>query len=357
MAISWGTIQSLVIFFGPIIVPRFLSYYRKARNAPRQHGLAVRPAPPPARRALFLLAVTIAVFLALSLPVFSPENLFQITQSRLQIPVDVLFNRLSSLRPNGTLTATDSALRAKFVNLESRLLYLQFGPSVLAECPFCTSDDPKSYFYYALLDVVLPHVVNLAVLGLVTSPLFAGRDGAVWRTTATMTAVSAAVVDVYYVNAYNYQSNSRALRLGDVDFFYWRARVYRALTLAAIDAVLALLVWLTATNRAFVNPPTPAERVQAAVRAMGGVKGKISAVGVFKNTVIRDEELKARSLAYWSHEGVLMREVMEDREVIDGVNDALENRVDVTKITVDAQQYADNILQPLMPAPEPTVVG
>jgi hypothetical protein len=42
-----------------------------------------------------------------------------------------------------------------------------------------------------------------------------------------------------------------------------------------------------------------------------------------------------------------MGEVMEEREVVEGVNDALSNRIDVSSITRDADGYAQNVLQNL----------
>ncbi|KAK0740560.1 hypothetical protein B0T18DRAFT_418216 [Schizothecium vesticola] len=340
MAIPWGTIKSLLIFFGPVLLPKAIAYYRAIRNAPRLHNRPIRPAPPSVSRALLLLFVVALLFLVRTLPLLSPENIFSLTQSRLQIPVDVLFNRLAALRP---LTPPDLALRARFVNLESRLLYLQFGPDVLASCPFCTSDDPSSFLYYALPDLVAPHLLNLFVLTLATA---APSGGAGWRVPAAVAAAVIAAADVYLVGSYNYQANARALRLPDVDAFFWTARAWRFVGLAALDGLVGWALWLSATNRAFAAPPSAAERVEGAVRALAGVKGKLNAAGVVKNTVIRDEELRGRGTAYWAHEGRLMRDVMEDREVLEGMNDALENRIDIRTVEMDAEAYAASVLRP-----------
>jgi hypothetical protein len=111
--------------------------------------------------------------------------------------------------------------------------------------------------------------------------------------------------------------------------------------------VLGWVLYLSSTNRAFVVPPTAAERVEGVVRALGSVKSKISAVGIVKNTAIRDEELRGRMTGYWTHEGMLMRDVMEEREVVEGVTDALTNRIDIRNIERDAEMYAGNVLLPL----------
>lgn len=305
--------------------------------------MAVRPLSPTVFRALLALGLVALVFLVKTLPILAPKNIFRTTQSRLQIPVDVLFTRLSALRP---LTAEDATLRSRFVNLESRLLYLQFGPDALSTCPFCTADEPRSYFFYALPSILAPHLFNLAVLAFATSSTFAGREAASWRRAATLSGVTLAAADVYLVATYPYQSNARALRLDEIDFFFWSARARRYVCLALLDAALAGALYLSATNRAFVVPPTPAERVEGAIRVLGAAKSKLNAVGIVKNTAIRDEELRTRTQAYWAHEGVVMRDVMEEREVVEGVNDALANRIDIRNIERDAETYATNVLLP-----------
>ncbi|KAL2149627.1 hypothetical protein VTH82DRAFT_8279 [Thermothelomyces myriococcoides] len=351
MAIPWGTIKSLVLFFGPLVLPRAIGYYRRACAAPRIHGLKVRPLPPPIARAVAILLAVSAVFFIRALPVFAPENVFRATQSRLQIPADVLFNRVSALRPGNILTPTDLSLRAKFASLESRLLYLQYGPSVVANCPFCSSDEPRSYLYYALPDLLAQHVFNLVIIALATSSLLTAPFSPSvtgWRQPATLAAVGLAFADVYWVATYNHTANARALRLGEIDFFFWTARAARHLGLAALDALLALALYLSGTQRAFVSPPSPAERVEAAARTLTAARRVLHGAAVVKNTVARDEELRARTNAYWAHEVRLTREMMEEREVVEGVNDALMNRIDIRSIERDAENYAKDLLGPQM---------
>jgi hypothetical protein len=292
-------------------------------------------------------------FFVLSLPFFAPENLFNLTSSRLQIPTEVLFNRLLSIRPNQTLTQSDTALRHKFVNLESRLLYLQFGPDVLASCPFCLSEEPKTYLYYALPSIASPHLVNLVVLSLATSATVAGKEAARWRTSAAVAAAVAAGLDIYVTSTYNYGANARATRLSELDMFFWSSRVLRLVALAVLDLGVASLIYVSATNRLFASPPDPASRVEAVTRQVLATKSKLSAVGIVKNTSLRDEDLRARTAAYWTHEGRVMREVMEQREVVEGVNDALANRINIQEISRDAETYALNMLP--RPVPETTV--
>ncbi|QPG93699.1 hypothetical protein C2857_001774 [Epichloe festucae Fl1] len=342
MAVSWDSIRSVLIFFGPILLPKAISWYRSLRSS--SHGLPIQPTPPRVRLALALLFLLSSIYLLKTLPLFAPENLFLRTQSRLQIPVDVLFNRVSALRPGNALTQSDQALRAKFVNLESRLLYLQFGPYVLAECPFCHADEPKSYFYYALPSMLWPHLANLIVTAAVTSPSVTGKYGSQWRTFATIAAFTIAGLEAYIVASFNYQANARALRLPDVDFFYWSMRNYRLLALCALDGALGWVLYLSSTNRAFAQLPSASERIDEVTSRLSTARSRLSAVGIVRNTAMRDEELRNRCQNYWAHEVRLMREVMEERDVVEAVNDALSNRINIDSINREAETYTDGVL-------------
>ncbi|KAJ4307161.1 hypothetical protein N0V88_000540 [Collariella sp. IMI 366227] len=202
MAIPWGTIKSLLIFFAPILLPRALALYRRATTPPPRPTNNPAPSLPLLRAILLLLLTT----LFLALPSF-PRSRKHLHQN----PI-----------PPANTRRPDYALRAKFASLESRLLYLQYGPETVGTCPFCTSDEPRAYLYYALPELLAPYL----------------------------------------------------------------------------------------------------------------------------NTVLRDEELRGRGNAYWAHEVRLMREMMEEREVIEGVNDALQNRIDIRGVERDAEAYAKAVLMP-----------
>lgn len=336
-----------------MLIPKALSYYRSVKSNQAASRLRIQPVPPRIRYALILLAGMTLAFLAKTLPALAPENIFKMTSSRLQIPTDVLFQRLTLLRPNHELTPSDHTLRSKFVNLESRLLYLQFGPDALADCAFCHADDGSStYLYYSLPAILWPHLFNLLIVAATTTAVWTGRYGAQWRTFATIAAFLIAGADVYATSSYKYQANARALRLEEIDFYYWSARAWRYVALAALDAGLGYVVYLSATNRAFVQLPSPAQRIEMVNKGLHVARSKMSAVGILQNTAVRDEELRSKSDAYWRHEGRLMQEVMEEREVVEGVNDALANRINIDTITRDADSYTTTILQTLREDPQ-----
>jgi hypothetical protein len=78
--------------------------------------------------------------------------------------------------------------------------------------------------------------------------------------------------------------------------------------------------------------------------------GKLRALGILKNTALRDEELRETSRKYWNHEVMIMSQAMEDREVVEGMNDALSNRIDIERVTRDADMYSHDVIGPLREA-------
>ncbi|ROT42473.1 hypothetical protein SODALDRAFT_287746 [Sodiomyces alkalinus F11] len=348
MALTWANIRSLAIFFGPILLPKAIGYYKSLRAARARANLPIVAVPAHIQGVLALLASTALFLLVRSTPFFAPENVFQATQSRLQINTDVLFNRLRSLRPDNVLTPDDEALRSKFVNLESRLLYFQYGPDVLAACPFCSSDDPGSYFYYALPALLAPHVLNLLVLAAATSRLFSGHHGPRWRPRVTLAVVGLALLDVYLLSAYDARANAAALRLSELDFYFWSARALRLVALAALDAGLAFVLYLSSTNRAFSTlAASPAARVDGLARGITLVRRRVSALYFVRSATAWDENLRSRSDAWWARDARFMGEVMQEPEVAESVNDAIgSGRVDLEKINSEAEGYVRAALQP-----------
>lgn len=117
----------------------------------------------------------------------------------------------------------------------------------------------------------------------------------------------------------------------------------RGIIVALADMLVAGLLWLSSTNRMFVVPPSAAERMETAMRVLENARGKLHAVGIMRNVVVRDEGLRRRSEAYWRKEGQVMGEVMDEREVVDGVRNALSGRIQVAKVEEEARKYAEGI--------------
>ncbi len=228
--------------------------------------------------------------------------------------------------------------------MDARCLYLAYGPDVLTHCPFCLSDEPKTYFYYALPAVLLPHLLHLFALGLATSSAFTGKHGSRWRTFAVVSGAAVALAECYLLGTYDFKANARVIRPEDLDHFHWRMRTLRGIGICILDSALAGLVWGTSTNRIFATPPTAAERTETAVNALDSVRGRLAAAGILRNAVVRDEGLRSKAEAYWRREKEVMSEVMDEREVVEGIRNALSGRINLTKIEADAKKYTDGIL-------------
>ncbi|MCJ1311688.1 hypothetical protein MMC25_005361 [Agyrium rufum] len=342
--VNLQTVKTILFTIGPFLVPRLISYYRSVRVQSQTSPLPIRPVPDHVRNALNILFFASLLAFLTSLPFFTPENIFSLTASRLQTPNDVLFNRLANMRSaKGSLNATDELLRARLASLDGRLLYLTYGPSTTAYCNFCNSDDPQSYLYYALPEIVLPHLLNLIVLGLATSRSIAGSEGARWRTQAAIAGVVMALANCYLIGTYDHKTNARVIRPQDLDNFYWRALTLRSLAITVLDAAFASLLWATSTNRIFPMPPSTAERLEGVTRNLESTRGKLTAVGIVRNVIVRDGGMRRKSEAYWRNEGEVMGEVMSEREVVEGVRNALTDRIQLARVEEEAGKYAENL--------------
>ena len=120
-------------------------------------------------------------------------------------------------------------------------------------------------------------------------------------------------------------------------------RLFRGVAIALADACLAGLLWLSSTNRMFVKPPSSAERMETAMRVLENARGKLSAVGIVRNAIVRDEGLRGKTEAYWRREGQITGEIMDEREVVEGVRNALSGRIKVASLEEEARKYADGI--------------
>ena len=161
---------------------------------------------------------------------------------------------------------------------------------------------------------------------------------------ATIGAVIA-VAECYIFGAYDWKANARVIRPEDLTYFYWRMRTFRGVVIAFANAGLAGLLWASSTNRIFVVPLSSAERLESVTRVLETARGKLGAVGIVRNVTLRDENFRKRGEAYWTKEGQVMNEVMDEREVVEGVRSALgSGRISVTRIEEEARNYAEGIL-------------
>ena len=154
-----------------------------------------------------------------------------------------------------------------------------------------------------------------------------------------------ALIDIYAFATRDWKSNARAFYYEDLVHFFWTMRTIRGVAIAGLDCVVAGLLYLSSTNRMFGTSITNAERMENVLRTMEQSRVKLSALGIMKNVIVRDEGLSAKGKEYWRKEKVIMGEVMDEREVVEGVRDALEKgRVSVQRVEEEARRYAEGIV-------------
>lgn len=153
-----------------------------------------------------------------------------------------------------------------------------------------------------------------------------------------------AVCEVYAFATHDWKANARVVRPEELGHFFWAMRTLRGIGIAGFDVLFAGLLYLSSTNRLFGQSVTNAERVESVLKMMEQTRGKLSALGIVKNVVARDEGLRGKGAEYWRREKVVMGEVMDEREVVEGVRDALEKRVRVQTVEEEAKRWAEGIV-------------
>lgn len=335
-------IHTLLIVFGPFLIPRVLDWVNVARAT--STSVPVRPTPPRVKHALNVLFVSALVCLVLSFSRFAPENIFLRTQSHIRTETNVLFARLRHLRP---IDDADDALRTKFNHSgRNKLLYLTYGPDTLLNCVWCPNadgNDQQNYFLYSLPKIITPHIFQLGIIGFATSSLV-GSEGSRFRTHATIAGILMMVVETWYMGTYDITSNKRAKGLQDMDSTFWRVRFLRFLTFAVVDIALAAVLWATSTNRWLAKPINLAERLETTTRQSEETMNKLRALALLTNSVNRDAALRGVREEYWRTEGQYMAEMIQDQAVVEQINTTI-SKMDFTALEGRVGEVADGILR------------
>ncbi|EXJ55341.1 hypothetical protein A1O7_08268 [Cladophialophora yegresii CBS 114405] len=309
----WSSIKPFWPLLFTFILPRALAYYRALKVAYR-----TRPPPRPldskTTRGLNALFGSICTFLYASWPNLrgdlSEHNVFVVTQSRLGVATDVLFERLALLREGRRLMPVDEALRAKLTSPALRQLYLRFGPSTLLGCQFCHPDDTLSYLLYHLpTHAVLPHLFHIFTLGLATSEPVAGYEASTWRQGTVLCALILAALDVFLTTTYAPIVPPTTTAPGGT---FWVGSSLRYLCLVAFDVGVAGLIYAHATRRFWLFPVISSgnadpelsrrrteETVTQATLALQVAGTNLRAYSIARNAVVRDPTLKGVDDDYW----------------------------------------------------------
>ena len=345
---DFESLKTLFYTIAPFAIPYVISSYRKYQAYSRAHKAERRPVPRRIGLSLNILFVAALIALVASAYAFSYENIFTKTASRLQTPSNVLWERVAKKRPGRTLTELDEKLQDRLASVDARCLYLMYGPDTIANCPFCNSDEPMSFFYYAMPSILLPHLLNFIVLGFATSNGVAGREGSRFRASAAVVGCVLALVELAVWYNYDWKANAKATKSVDLFQFFGWIRLSRSIAIAVVDAGFAWFLWATSTNRILVVPPSARERLENVIKQLEICASQQAATGIIHNAIVRNEELHKNTETHWTQDSILMQQVMADPEVQKGLLKAKSlGRLDMDKLELEAAKYAESLIPPM----------
>ncbi|KAK6333947.1 hypothetical protein TWF730_004119 [Orbilia blumenaviensis] len=348
--VSWATLQTILFLFGPILIPKLIAVFR---------SLNIRKAPTRAldhrtKFSLNILALATLLALISSAPFFQSENLLKATGARLLLtPNDVLLHRVETLRSRqgqGGLSGDDALLLNMLRTREGRLLYATYGPRPLTECTWCSISDPTSYLYYSAPTIAAPHVLNIIILGVVTSSL-SSRVMRSFRIAATVSGLGVALAEFIFLYSHDFLGNTQATTLTDIDWYHWRLLTYRGLAIAIVDCLLGIVAYLSATGRYGPDETSDLERIEAISKTLDVGLSQVRTSLFVKSTTTRNESSMGTASEFWRVEAANRRNVASQLE--DTKNQVLE-RVNLDSINDEAFKFTSSLVDAITASKSPT---
>ncbi len=127
--------------------------------------------------------------------------------------------------------------------------------------------------------------------------------------------------------------------------WHWRVLTYRGIALAVIDAGLGWMIYLSATNRAFLKPVTVEERLLELGRKWEGTNSKIHALGITRNTIQEKKELGDAVLRHWEAAREVTGRALREEEEVKRYMKAVEARWDMRGVVAEAERYAEGLVE------------
>ncbi|VVT49673.1 uncharacterized protein SAPINGB_P002386 [Magnusiomyces paraingens] len=285
-----GSFKNLAYTALPILVPMAWRSGNKVYHTLKSPKYRARIHPISARnlRVVLVLAAATVALLLFYTPIAraSEFNIFQITESRLQTPIEVVATRFRvlyaapgaeggqpwlseaqarmprNLRKAAAFTTEASWERffARLTTLEGRVLYTGYGSNAFLHCDFCRTDAPWTFFLYVLPAILAPYIANLGLVLMVTRGprnFITTTQSAQWTSIFVTITIVLAVLDValfYSFPTTQFAMQTRHAVSRDAALWIYReAHKYRAIFLALVDASLAFVVWLAGTGRLWDN--------------------------------------------------------------------------------------------------------
>lgn len=205
------------------------------------------------------------------------------------------------LRPNG-LNSEDELLLTKLRSQLGRKMYLRFGQDTLLNCPFCTFERHWSYYaHWIPSNVFLPHLIHFAILGVATSLTIAGKEARRWRTFAIIGGWFLLFGDLIMLICYQPDWN-RAPSTAPASI-HDQLRSNRMLLFTVYDAIVAGLIYLSATNRLFGSKVPDSEKLEQYVFALttgiSKVRAKLLAAYAARMSSCKSRKLTLHEYRFW----------------------------------------------------------
>lgn len=360
-----SSLKGLFVPFLPFIIYKLVVYIQKARVSYAARTLT--PVSAANWRIMAILAAAVLIQVSVY-PLYATPmvNVFTETNSRMQTSGEVLGARLRELYGIEYETAPNSIaaggtwdyelLLTRLVSAEGRALYAIYGTDAYAGCQWCRTDQPSGFFTYILPSIVMPHFVNFLPLLLVTS----GGDGSFSISTPNsrqwffLTVVSAGFLVLYEIYTY-YQAPTSQTVLASIKtplpeniyWMYWECVKLRAVAMAGLDAILACLIFLSASGRAFDSGESTSVRTARVIDQLSFAVSKLRLSVLLHSNVISRMEESRNAYTQWGANAEKIETLTRSLPEVMEARKQAKTRVPsgMRQLEIDAAVYVDKLFE------------
>lgn len=302
-----GNLKGLLIPLLPFLFVKAIGYIQRARINYRNKIITPVSATNWIIISILIISALLQIFVYI--PYAVPKiNVFLVTGSRMQTPGEVIGRRLRDLYGDDFETAPNSMvldydlLISRLASTNGRALYSVYGTDAYASCQWCRTDEPLTFFLYNLPGNLLPYAVNFLPVMLVTmgnhqALSLSSPHSRQWFSYAALTVSALVAYEIYTLYTAPVSplllSTATTGLIANVYWMHWATIKTRGLVLAALNTVLAFVIYLSASGRAFDSGETTTIRSLRIVNQLDTAINKLRlAVLLHTNVIARNEELR-----------------------------------------------------------------
>ncbi|KAK0442109.1 hypothetical protein EV421DRAFT_594387 [Armillaria borealis] len=241
---------------------------------------------PRLRRGISCFLLLHSIFLAYSLTVLPPPNIFTALNVPLSMPTDSIRSLLLKNSDGPELPRAIEQLLRRMGSFETRTLYVRFGHDVVATCEYCHSYGDFAFF--ALSTSILSYIREIAIVGLVT---IRGTYRERHRTLGIGALICVAVMEGYFKTTRIIQIPNEP----EASVFMWHDN------LLLLRRILFLLLPLIIHLALKPSPPSNTTQTRAAM-TLQGLISKLHLLKYTRGAIARTPSLQAASQEWWSRE-------------------------------------------------------